>query len=101
MTMKLTRRQGRIVRQQIKKHGAADLAGIESQRERRVRTQKGVEVEYADGWYVRYYKDDDFGKRVRVSHRLGGSEMDRLDRKRARDAWMRDINKGNRRRVGI
>ena len=96
-----TRQQKRTERLQVKKWGAADLAGIEYQRERRVRTQKGVPVEYADGWYVRYYKDDEHGNRVRLSHRLGDSEMARPDRDRAQRAWMKDVNAESRHRVGV
>jgi integrase len=99
--MKLTRQQRRTMSRQIDRHGVADLAGIESQPERRVRTQTGVEVEYKDGWYVRYYKDNEFGKRVRLAHRLGDLEMEKIDRIRAQRAWMKDVNAESRRRVGI
>jgi integrase len=96
-----TRRQRRIARMQVRKWGAADLAPDPSEKPRRVRTQKGVEVAYADGYYVRYYKRNEQGEPVRMSHRIGDLTMDKLDRIRAIRAWMKDVNADARRAIGV
>jgi integrase len=98
-----SRRRLRAARKKFRAGGVVDAVDlICAPRERRFREQKGVLVQYADGgWYVRYYKDNDWGKRVRLSHRVGGSDMEKWDAIRAMQPWMKDVNAESRRRVGI
>jgi integrase len=98
----LTRSQERNARAAAERHdGQHDAVRFEDMRQRRVREQVGVEVLYADGFYVRYFVDDADGRRVRVRHKLGGLDMDKMARVRAQRAFMEEVNRANRRGIAV
>jgi integrase len=96
----LSRRQKKMMRK-ADKEGGGDYLGIMMQRERRFRRQVGVVIEYRDGWYLRYYKDDEAGKRVRVSERLCDLETQKDERELLRKRRMRVINGESRHGVQV
>jgi integrase len=98
----LTRRQLRNIRKQTRKEdGSVDLLQVVQQRERRFRRQVGVVVEYSDGWYLRYYKDNEVGHRVRVSERLCDPETEKYEREQLRKRRMKAINGETRYEVEV
>src|SRR5580692_838642 len=98
----LTRSQERNARAAAERHdGQHDAVRFEDMRQRRVREQVGVEVLYADGFYVRYFVDDADGRRVRVRQKLGGLDMDKMSRVRAQRAFMEEVNRANRRGIAV
>jgi len=59
-----------IKQQLLARQPKAEISAIPEQRERRFRCQEGLVAEHRDGFYLRYYTDDQEGRRVRVTEKL-------------------------------
>ena len=68
-------------------------AMLRSNRKRRFRKQEGTVVERVDGYFLRFYTDDEHGRRVKVTEKLCDLGASKATIEQARRRRMKAINK--------
>ena len=98
------RRQVKTLRRMNREHHAVDIVAVANMKERRFRRQAGQLKQYSDGWYCRYYKDDErIDKRIRVAVPLGipAGDEHKLEALNAFKRKMNEVNSEGKRHIEI